>query len=301
MIISASYKTDIPAFYGRWFLNRLRAGFCRTTSPYSSATYEVSLRPEDVDGFVFWTKNIQPFLPALEQVHALGFPFVVQFGINDYPRALERAVTDARRSVRHARHLCDTYGPRVVVWRYDTIVLSSLTPTETHLRRFEDLARLLRGATDECVISFAQIYRKTLKNMNAAARAEGFTWEDPSAEAKRSLAQRLAGIAGENGIRLTLCGQRELLIDGIDDARCIDPQRLSDIAGRPITARSKGHRADCGCCASRDIGAYDTCPHGCIYCYAVSDTARAAANYRRHDPESEYFFAPGPMTRQTPR
>src|SRR5690606_13109075 len=106
----------------------------------------------DVDGFVFWTKNVRPFLPVLAEVHQRGFPFAVQFGINDYPRALEGAVTAAERAIDDARRLCDTWGPRTVVWRYDPILFSSLTPADHHLRSFERLATALRGSTDECVI-----------------------------------------------------------------------------------------------------------------------------------------------------
>ena len=104
MIISASYKTDIPAFYGQWFRNRLEAGFCRMANPYNrNQRFVVSLRREDVDGFVFWTKNIVPFMDVLDEVNELGFPFIVQYTINDYPRALESRVVDAARSMESFR------------------------------------------------------------------------------------------------------------------------------------------------------------------------------------------------------
>lgn len=180
MIISASYKTDIPTFYGDWFINRLRAGYCKTLNPYNRQIGRVSLKPDDVQGFVFWTKNVGPFIGHLAEVRRRGFPFVVQHTINAYPRVLEEAVVDAVKSVEHVRRLAEEYGPRVCVWRYDTIIESSVTPRDFHVGTFSRLAKELQGATDEVVISFAHLYEKTLRNMNRAADAKGFTWSDPS-------------------------------------------------------------------------------------------------------------------------
>ena len=148
MIVSASYKTDIPAFYGAWFRNRLDAGYCKVLNPYSNRAQRVSLARDDVSAFVFWTKNVGPFLGTLAEVRRRGYPFVVQYSITGYPRPLEPHVVPAAASVRHMRMLCDLYGPRSAVWRYDTIVFSSVTPPRFHLRTFERLcrdARLLRG------------------------------------------------------------------------------------------------------------------------------------------------------------
>ncbi len=185
MIVSASYRTDIPTFYGEWFHNRLRAGYCKTVNPYSDRVMRVSLRPEEVDGFVFWTKNVGPFLDRLAEVHSLGVPFVVQHTINAYPRILEQSVVDAGRAVLHLRQIAEKYGPRVCVWRYDTILSTTLTTRDFHLDTFARLAKSLEGATDEVVISFAHVYRKTLRNLNHAAHDCGFKWTDPGPEWKQ--------------------------------------------------------------------------------------------------------------------
>ena len=219
MIISASYKTDIPTFYGEWFLNRLNAGFCKMVNPYNRQIFRVDLRREAVDGFVFWTKNATPFFRVLTEVHNRDYPFIVQYTINGYPRTLEYAVVDADRSVANVRRIAVEYGPRVAVWRYDTIVISSLTPVDFHLRNFEHLAAKLSGAVDEVVISFAHLYRKTLRNMDVASSEEGFTWRDPSPDEKRDLVARFVVIAASHSIRLSVCGQREFVIDGASDAR----------------------------------------------------------------------------------
>jgi hypothetical protein len=294
MIISASYKTDIPAFYGEWFRARLRAGYCLMRNPHSGQVSRVSLRREDVDGFVFWTKNLGPFIPTLAEVHRRGYPFIVQYTITGYPRALETAVVDADRAVDHLRLVAETYGPRAAVWRYDPILFSSLTPPEAHLAAFGRLTERLRGATDEVVVSFAQVYYKTRKNTDAAARAHGFTWRDPADNEKRALLSRFVEIARANGMQLTVCSQNHLLVPGAQPARCVDATRLADIAGHPIGAPLKGNRPDCGCHQSRDIGEYDTCPHGCVYCYATQTRDLAKTRYRQHDPAGEFLFPPIP-------
>jgi hypothetical protein len=292
MIISASYKTDIPTFYGEWFMRRLRAGYCRMVNPYGRQIYQVSLRREDVSGIVFWTKNVAPFLRHLPEVRDRGFPFVLQHTINGYPRALETSVVDANRAVESLRKVRDRFGPRVVVWRYDTIVISSLTPLDFHVENFSYLAEALRGITDEAVISFAHFYRKTKRNMDISAREVGFQWRDPSLEEKHFLVNKLLDLARDNGMRLSICSQPDYLVEGSVEAQCIDAQRLEDIAGRPIVSRVKGNRKACGCFESRDIGEYDTCPHGCVYCYAVQNREFALARFRMHDPASEFLLEP---------
>jgi hypothetical protein len=290
VIISASYKTDIPAFYGEWFMNRLRAGFCKMVNPYNRRVIRVSLLPETVDGIVFWTKNVGPFIKYLPEVQSRGFPFILQHTINGYPKALEQAVVDAPRAIKHLRQVADTYGPRVAVWRYDTIVNSSLTPREFHLETFARLAKSLEGATDEVVISFAHFYNKTLRNMRQAATEHGFSWSDPSDEWKQSLAAELASVAAAHQIQLTVCSQPQFITASCAEARCVDATRLASITGKPVMACLKGNRKECGCFESRDIGEYDTCPHGCVYCYAVHNQALAKSRYKQHDPLGESLF-----------
>lgn len=292
VLISASYKTDIPAFYGPWFLNRLRAGYCKSINPYGRQIYTISLEPPYAEGFVFWTKNLGPFLPALAEVKQRGFPFLVQYSINGYPRSLETAVVDAQTAVDHVRFLASEYGPRVAVWRYDPIVHTSETGRDFHVRNFESLARSLEGATDEVVVSFAQIYRKTKRNLDIAARARHFEWSDPDFAAKQALLSELAQCAAAHRIQLSVCSQASFLGPGVENARCIDAVRMGDIAGRTLQAALKGNRPECGCYESRDIGDYDTCPHGCVYCYAVRDRRLAKARYVAHDPNGEFLFAP---------
>ena len=97
----------------------------------------------------------------------------------------------------------------------------------------------------------------------------------------------LAALARENGQRLTICSQPDLVGDGVEPSRCIDADRLADVGGRPLKTKTKGNRPGCLCAVSRDIGAYDTCPHGCAYCYAVERREKAIAFARNHDPATE--------------
>lgn len=286
MIVSASYKTDIPAFYSEWLMNRIRAGFCQAVNPYGRQVYTISLKAADVDGFVFWTRNIGPLLPHLTEIRERGFPFVVQYTINGYPRVLDAAVAPASRSVALAAELSDRFGPRTVVWRYDPIVFTGATPVAFHVETFGHLAESLRGIADEVVISFAQIYAKTRRNLDLC----GVEWWDPPDDDKCALAIALTRAARLNGMQLTVCSQHHLVVDGAMDARCIDARRLGDVGGIHVSARVKGNRPGCACYESRDIGDYDTCPHGCVYCYAVRNRGIALERYRRHDPTSEFLF-----------
>lgn len=296
MIVSASYRTDIPAFYGPWFLRRFEEGFAKVVNPYGGPPSTVPLQ-DGVDGFVFWTRNARPFRPALAAVRGAGLPFVVQYTITGYPRALESKVIEAGRAVDDIRALATEFGARAVVWRYDPIVLSSLTPAGFHRDTFARLADGLAGSVDECCISFANIYKKTRRTMDAAARADQFSWEDPPGEAKRLLAQDLAGLAAARGLALTLCSQETYLVPGIAPAACADVRRLEDVAAgwgieRRIKARIKGNRPGCFCAETRDIGAYDSCPHGCAYCYAVTSRPLARRRFADHDPEGDFLIPP---------
>ena len=295
MIISASYRTDIPAFYGTWFRHRLAAGYCRSVNPYGGQISDIALTKPAVDGFVFWTRNARPFFDALDEVRDRTFPFVVHVTLTGYPHAIDAATIGAENAVDQVRSLRDRFGRRAVVWRYDPILLTSVTPAAWHLENFTRLATQIGNAVDEVVFSFAQIYRKTARNMETAAQRHGFSWWDPPAEEKIHLLAELAGVAENHGISASLCAQRELLIDGVGDAACVDVMRLSDVAGYPIKAARHPHRERCGCWASRDIGAYDTCPHGCAYCYAVGKVETAKRRYREHDPDSPFLFAPQKM------
>ena len=148
------------------------------------------------------------------------------------------------------------------------------------------------GVTTEVVISYTHFYRKTRRNLDRAAGQRGFTWTDEIPQFKRDLTIDLAAIARTHGMRLSVCSQQAFMSGRVQAARCIDAKRLSHVAGYQIGGREKGNRPGCMCHESRDIGEYDTCPHGCVYCYAVDQRSRAQVRYRTHDPTGPFLFAP---------
>lgn len=279
-IISASYKTDIPAFYGEWFEARLKEGFVTVQNPFNQKKSTVSLKPDDVDGFVFWTRNIEPFLPRLDKLIAQQYRFYVQYTITGYPRILESSVPDRDVSIANIERLATQYGAKSVVWRYDPILISSVTPAAFHLDNFQYLSSALKGKVDEVVVSFAQYYKKTQRNLRHISKAEHLIFHDPGNEEKRDLLQKLRDIALANEQHLTLCTQPSLVSDGIMGAECISADRL----GLSDTLKVQGNRKGCLCVLSKDIGGYDTCPHGCTYCYAVSQKEKAKNSFKNHSP-----------------
>src|SRR5690348_4720664 len=191
-------------------MNRLRDGNCRVLNPYGGGWQTVSLRPADVDGFVFWSRNLRPLLPHLDAVRRIA-PFTVQFTATGYPRALETSTVAAGEAVAQLAELARRFGPRVAVWRYDPIVLTSTLDAAAHEAGFATLARALSGIVDEVVLSFVHPYRKTARNLDRAARTHGFLWRDPPADEKRALLVRLAAIAADHRIAASLCTQPGLL------------------------------------------------------------------------------------------
>jgi hypothetical protein len=181
------------------------------------------------------------------------------------------SIADASQAQALARQL----GPRAIVWRYDPIILTPETETDWQRRNFTALARRLRGVSDEVIVSFAQFYAKSVRNL---ARA-GIQWREPPPDEKVALVGEFAAIAADFGFRLTLCAQPDLAEAArLGEARCVDLERLSDVAGRELPAPppAKPNRPGCRCASARDIGTYDGCAHGCRYCYAVSDHEKAA-------------------------
>ncbi len=220
---------------------------------------------------------------------------MVQYSINCALKIMEYSVPDSERPIAHMHHIAQRMGPFAAVWRYDPVLITSLTPAAWHRENFARLARALAGSTNEVVVSFAHIYRKTRRNLETAAAKHGFQWRDLENEEKRALVEQLAAIAADHAMALTLCTQPDLAGDGIKAASCIDADRLALVADAPIQAQRHGNRPGCECSRSRDIGAYDSCPQGCVYCYAVSDQAVAEARLQAHDPKGEFPVVPKPQ------
>lgn len=287
-VISVSRRSDVPAFHEDWFLRRLEEGVAGWVNPFSGAPYLVSLKREDVAGFVFWSKNFGPFTDILRRVADLGHLFYGHFTITGLPHALEPHVPETADAVESFRSLARRFPGRVN-WRYDPIVLSDVTPPEWHLRRFAELAESLAGYADRCYLSFVQSYVRVLRGLEETRRAGGpeIHWAGP--EVKRPLAAELAVIAARHGITLFSCCDEDLAAVGVPCARCVDGSRFTGPGAHPAyVPRSKGTRPSCGCDESTDIGAYGTCGHGCRYCYAGLS---GRAGWRPTDPASLFLGA----------
>ena len=268
-VISASRRTDIPAIYGAWFMDKIAKGECRVTNPFSGKVDTVSLKLADVDGIVFWSRNYHPMVENFKRLHDMGYRFYFQFTINGYPRFLERSSPSVSLAVKTAHELCAIFGPKAVVWRYDPVILTSATDAQWHLRNISMIADGLKGATDACVISFVDWYRKVDRNLVPVLQSRGLEAGNPSAQEMAKLAVAMAEAALSRGMKLFACCEPDVESHSIRRAACVDLVRLTQVTGKDLRRLPPAPtRAGCGCRASRDIGAYDTCPLGCAYCYA---------------------------------
>ncbi|HIU63689.1 MAG TPA: DUF1848 domain-containing protein [Candidatus Avacidaminococcus intestinavium] len=284
MIISASRRTDIPAFYSAWFMRRLEAEYCTVVNPFNHKQISyVSLKPEDVDAIVFWTRNAKPLLPYLTTLNTKKIPYYFQYTITGYPKILESNTPDLNEAITTFQILSEQIGADRVIWRYDPICQTNITDCEWHIKQFTYLAQALRGKTKRVIISIVDNYRKAEQNFRALA-TQGIVLEKPSLEEIGLLMQTLAKIAQENNIEIFSCAERlDLTPYGIKPGKCIDDVYLKKVFGISVKQnKDKGQRPECGCIQSKDIGAYDTCLHGCTYCYAGTLKA-GRTNYKEHD------------------
>lgn len=279
-VISASRRTDIPAFYSDWLLHRLAAGYCDVLHPYTKKWFRVSLRPEDVGAIAFWSKNYAPLLPELDRVEKTTKNLFFHFTITANPD-LELRTPDHRDAVRDYLHIAKRYSPEHVIWRFDPLCITDKLSYEMHEERFATIAGLLKGQATSCIISFAHPYRKMMHNLK---KYTSHTVVPVSMEEQKINAARLARRAATYGIRLLACCTEHLLSDQVGKARCIDGPKLSLLFGTALDKRAAASRKGCGCTKSIDIGAYDTCGHGCVYCYANRDQEQASRAPAAIDP-----------------
>ena len=283
MIISASRRTDIPAFYSQWFLNRLREGYVYVRNPMNASQIsKVSLATEVVDCIVFWTKNALPMQNALKSIEAMGYSYYLQWTITPYGRDLEPFVPAREESVAAFRRVSDMVGSSRMVWRYDPVIISSNFSPDFHAAAFEHLCKELAGYTGRCVFSYLDFYPKLKKKVRNLA------FFDVDEQIRMAVAERFSQIAARYGISLEACCESpELGRFGIQTASCINRELLEQSIGVPISVKKgQGQRSGCQCVESIDIGCYNSCPHGCVYCYANTGETGPQGSVRRHDVHS---------------
>ncbi len=292
MIISASRRTDIPAFYHRWFMNRIRDGFLLTRNPYNANQIKrVSLLPSDVDAIVFWTRNPEKLIKHLPELDRLNYKYYFQYTITGYSKPIEKHLPSPYKAIKTFTELSDLIGKEKVIWRYDPILLSNLTPINEHKRLFNKIAQMLSGKTERVVISFADLYQKTERNLNSINDLEYYDILTKKDELK-DLSCYMEEVATKYGMEISTCAEDlDLEHVGIKKGKCIDEKLLKDLFDLDFSsAKDPGQREGCGCIKSIDIGQYNTCLHGCSYCYATFSENMVKKNQLIHNPESPFLI-----------
>ena len=286
MIISASRRTDIPTYYSEWFINRVRDGYLYVRNPMNiHQISKITLSPNVIDGIVFWTKNPIPMMQYLDELNNYAYYF--QFTVNAYGKDVEVNVPNKNDVIIPAfRKLSNRIGRDRVIWRYDPILLTEKYTMDYHVNYFNELAKRLSGYTHKCVISFVDLYRNTqahLKELNILPLGEKEMYE---------LAERLVEIANKNNLIVESCAEKINLEQfGIQHGHCIDCQLFEKILNCKINIlKDKNQRLECGCMVSIDIGAYNTCKNGCVYCYANFSKTTVIKNMGAHNPNSPLIY-----------
>lgn len=286
VIVSASRATDIPAFYAREFFESLEQGYTIWTNPYNGKATYVSFA--NTRFIVFWSKNPEPLLPLLPKLKELGIGFYVQFTLNDYvAEGLDPNVPNLPHRIDTFKKIVDNYGIGHAVWRFDPLILTDKISIDELLVKIRNIGLQLKGYIDKLVFSFADIssYRKVGANLSRAG-VNYREWYEPQ---MLEFAQKLS-VLNENELHLQLatCAEAiDLTPFGIEHNRCIDPELISHLSPDDTklqmwlwgASKDKGQRQACGCILSKDIGTYNTCPHGCLYCYANNSPLSAQQNY----------------------
>jgi hypothetical protein len=293
MIVSASRRTDIPAHYADWFVSRLAEGGTVARNPFNPMQERfVSLTPEAVDGFVFWSKNPAPMLGRLALLQ--GYAYYFQFTLNAYGEEIEPGLPPFSARIDTFRRLSEALGANRVVWRYDPIFTSVGYTADWHAETFVALAESLRGYTRRVTISFLDYYQNISKNI----KLHGINV--PETDDIINMASKMAPAAAAAGMSIDSCAEADDLSGfGITRGKCVDAGLLSEIAAtagrrvdnpetgthkfteagktqktrKPVTSarprKDPNQRPACGCAPSVDIGTYNTCKSGCVYCYAA--------------------------------
>ncbi len=279
MIINSGMRTDIPSFYSEWFMNRIREGKVLVRNPYfGEQVTEYELTPDKVDLLIFCTKDPAPMLKYIDELKEFNMFWFVT--ITPYGKDIEPYVRDKQAILDSFMELSSKLGIRKVSWRYDPILITDKYNLEYHKEAFDMMAYELKGYTDNVVISFLDLYAKTLRNFPEAREV---TYSE-----REFIGKNFAEIAAQYDIKVRTCLEgSELGKYGIETEGCMTKRILERAVGCSLNPPGeKNPRRDCDCITGRDIGAYNTCRHLCRYCYANYDEKTVMNNMREHDPKS---------------
>lgn len=281
-IISASRRTDIPAFYSDWFRYKLEKGFVEVENPFTHQTEVVSLLPRDVLGFVFWSRYPKPLFKHLGYLEQnFGWNHYLLLTLNDYPKILESNTPNTELVISSVEFLANRYGSSYVIWRFDPIVISNVTPVHWILHKFEELCSKLENKVNICITSFVDIYSKVKKNFDLLKEKQGFNFFQISFAKQKEIIQQMYELAQKYGILLKLCCEKNLAESlSIPSASCVNPNNFAlNVDDKSLKMRVLPSRKDCTCIESKDIGFYNSCLFGCKYCYAVNSRKSSLNKY----------------------
>lgn len=273
MIISASRRTDIPALYPEWFVNRLRAGEVLIPNPYNrKKVTRIQLSPDTVDCIAFWTKNPEPIIPYLKEIDSMEYQYYFQMTITDYEEDVEPNVPSMADSIATFLLMSERIGKERLDWRFDPVLLNDKYTISYHLEKFEMMCSWLSDATERCIISFIDSYK-------------GCPYSEIEQEDMKKLAKGLSEISKRYSLPLYTCAEKvDLDCYGIRHGACIDKDRIHQLIGYKLDLKKDtGQRKECRCAQSIDVGIYGTCTHGCRYCYATKGIESAKRKREQHD------------------
>lgn len=280
MILNTGCRTDIPAYYSEWFYNRIKEGYVLTRNPYyPNQVMKYRLDSGVVDCLCFCTKNPEPMLSRMEEIRQ--FKQFWHVTITPYGKEIEPYVPDKERVMEAFKRLEAIVGVNAVGWRYDPIFITDKYSLDFHLEAFRKMAENLEGYTQTCVISFIDLYAKTRRNFSRI--------REVSKTDQIAIAKEFVGIGKRHGITIRSCCEGAFLAEyGVDVAGCMTKQVLEKAAGASLDLAKikKPAREECDCLLGNDIGMYNTCGHGCLYCYANYDRKTVEQNMRLHNPQS---------------
>lgn len=281
MILSVSRRTDIPAYYSEWFINRLQEGFVYVRNPMNAHQISnVILKPDVVDCIVFWSKNPEPLIEKLDLIDGMGYKYYFQFTITPYENSIEKALPDKRKIIETFISLSEKIGKEKVIWRYDPIILNDKLTIDFHINAFGKMMTNLSNYTSECIISFVDPYKKAIRQMGDNLI------RDITRTEMEKIAKEFSKITK---IKIKTCAEAINLDEyGIGHASCIDRVKIEGIISCPLSIKVKkdGQRKDCGCIECIDVGAYNTCKNECLYCYATFSHDKTLKNCKMHNPRS---------------
>lgn len=285
MIIQTGMRTDIPAFYSEWLLNRIKAQFVLVRNPYNpTQVTRYSLSPDVVDLIAFCTKNPEPMLQKMDALKPYGQYWYVT--ITPYGKDIEPNVPPKEEVMESFKKLSTIVGINSIGWRYDPIFIDKIHTVEWHVSTFEQMAKTLCGYTNTCVISFVDIYRKVERNFPEVRNV--------LADDRIRLGRELANIALKYGMTLRPCAEGdELAKFGADCSGCMTVSMYEKALDCHLNApkqKNNQRNGECACLLGTDIGAYDTCMHFCKYCYANTDIEMVRNNSKLHDPKSPFLI-----------